>query len=111
MIFTTPNCVQGFVRMNDGSFILSISYGRDNNSELAIYEDVTENGSDFSVDFNGVSVPGYHLKNSSKTDKMRQPPLLEGIDDMNGNPAGVFESCAKKYNDAAFVVDSICSFE
>lgn len=108
MIFTTPNCVQGFAITSDGGFALSISYGRDNNSSLAVYENVTEGESDFTVDFGGVSVPAYHLDNSSKILNLRQPPLLEGIDDMNGEVAGIFESGAKKYSDAAFIVNSIC---
>lgn len=111
MIFTTPNCVQGFARLNDGSFALSISYGRKNNSSLSFYEDVTKNECDFAVDYSGVSVPAYHLKNSFKTEDMRQPPLLEGIDDMNGKVTGIFESCAEKYSDAAFIVDKICIFK
>lgn len=111
MIFTTPNCVQGFARLNDGSFALSISYGRKNNSSLSFYEDVTKNECDFAVDYSGVSVPAYHLKSSFKTEDMRQPPLLEGIDDMNGKVTGIFESCAEKYSDAAFIVDKICIFK
>lgn len=111
MIFTTPNCVQGFARMADGTFALSISYGRNNNSSLRLYEDVTKGDSDFTVDYSGVSVPAYHLKSSAETADLRQPPLLEGVDDMNGKVAGVFESCADKYSDSAFIVKKICIFE
>ena len=110
MIFTTPNCVQGFARMPDGTFALSISYGRNNNSALVYYKDVTVNEADFTVDYNRISVPAYHLRNSTKTKSLRQPPLLEGIDDMNGKVSGIFESCAKKYSDAAFIVKKICVF-
>lgn len=111
MIFTTPNCVQGFARTSDGGLALSISYGRDNNSSLSVYENVTVSEPDFSVDFGDVSVPAYHLCRSNKTTELRQPPLLEGIDDMNGKIAGIFESGAEKYSDAAFIVNSICIFE
>ncbi|MBQ2847462.1 MAG: hypothetical protein IJE74_04325 [Clostridia bacterium] len=110
MIFTTPNCVQGFTRLSDSGFALSISYGRDNNSKLAFYEDVTAGKSDFSVDFNGKAVPAYHLDNNARTVQLRQPPLLEGIDDADGKVAGIFESGAKKYSDSAFIVNSICVF-
>ncbi len=110
MIFTTPNCVQGFARTHDGGFALSISYGRDNNSSLAVYEDVTANEADFAVEFGGVSVPAYHLDRSSRIMQMRQPPLLEGIDDMGEEIAGIFESGAQKYSDSAFIVNNICVF-
>ncbi len=111
IVFTTPNCVQGFVRLPDGTFALSISYGRNNNSTLAYYKDVTSGECDFTVDYSGVSVPAYHLRNSTKTKSLRQPPLLEGIDDINGKVSGIFESCAGKYSDAAFIVDKICVFD
>lgn len=111
MIFTTPNCVQGFSRLPDGTFVLSTSYGRNNDSFLKFYKDVTAGECDFTVDYDGVSVSGYHLKNSVKTKTLRQPPLLEGIDDASGKVYGIFESCADKYSDAAFIVESICIFE
>ena len=110
MIFTTPYCVQGFARTADGGFALSVSYGRDNNSKLAFYKDVTAGESDFSVAYSEKTVPAYHLCKNTKTAELRQPPLLEGIDDMNGKTAGIFESGAQKYSDSAFVVNSICTF-
>lgn len=111
MIFTTPNCVQGFARKPDGTFALSISYGRNNNSSLRLYEDVTKGEEAFAVDYGDASVPAYNLSKKSQTADLRQPPLLEGIDDMNGKTAGIFESCADKYSDAAFIVEKICVFE
>lgn len=111
MIFTTPNCVQGFARMPDGTFALSISYGRDNNSSLKFYKDVTKGSAAFTVDYGEEAVPAYNLSKSGQTASLRQPPLLEGIDDMRGRVAGIFESCAQKYSDAAFIVDKICVFE
>lgn len=111
MAFTTPNCVQGFARLPDGSFALSISYGRDNNSTLSFYEDVTKGECDFTLGYGDATVPVYHLRNSKKTESLRQPPLLEGIDDMDGKVAGIFESCADKYRDAAFIVYKICVFD
>lgn len=110
MIFTTPNRVQGFSRTSDGGFALSISYGRNNNSSLALYEDVTAGESAFSVAYGEKSVPVYYLCNSAKTAELRQPPLLEGIDDMNGKTAGIFESGAKKYSDSKYIVNKICIF-
>ncbi len=111
MIFTTPNCVQGFARLPDGTFALSVSYGRDNNSSLRLHEDVTKSEHDFSVNYGEVSVPAYHLCKNTESENLRQPPLLEGIDDMNGKTAGIFESCADKYSDSAFVVEKICIFQ
>lgn len=110
MSFTTPNCVQGFARLPDGSFALSVSYGRNNNSSLRYFEDVTKGDSAFEVTYGEISVPVYNLSKSVQTSDLRQPPLLEGIDDMNGKAAGIFESCAQKYSDSAFIVNKICFF-
>lgn len=111
MVFTTPNCVQGFARLPDGTFALSVSYGRNNNSSLRFYEDVTKCDVAFTVTYGDISVPVYNLSKSTQTADYRQPPLLEGVDDMRGKVAGIFESCAEKYSDAAFIVEKICVFE
>ena len=110
MIFTTPNCVQGFARLSDGTFALATSYGRNNNSFMKYYADVTKGESDFEVAYGEKSVPAYHLCNSNKTASHRQPPMLEGIDDRNGKAAGIFESGAEKYSDSKFIVNKICEF-
>lgn len=110
-VFTTPNRVQGFARLADGSFVLSTSFGRNNDSFMLVYEDVTKGDSAFEVDFSGKKVPAYHLSNKCKTATLREPPMLEGID-ANGNEViGIFESGAEKYSDSAFIVNSICNLE
>ncbi len=110
MIFTTPNCVQGFARLPDGGFALSISYGRNNNSSLNVYGDVTKADAVFEVEYGEKKVPAYKLSKDTRISSQTLPPLLEGIDDMSGKTAGIFESCAQKYSDAAFIVEKICVF-
>lgn len=110
-VLTTPNRVQGFARLADGSFVLSTSFGRNNDSFMLVYNDVTKNESDFELDVSGKKVPAYHLSNQRKAATLREPPMLEGID-ANGNEViGIFESGAEKYSDSAFIVNSICSFK
>lgn len=109
-VLTTPNRVQGFARLADGSFALSTSFGRNNDSFMLVYEDVTAGESDFEIDFGGKKIPAYHLKNSRKTATLREPPMLEGIDASGDKVLGIFESGAEKYSDSAFVVNSICEF-
>ena len=110
-VLTTPNKVQGIARLSDGSFVLSTSFGRDNDSFMLVYEDVTADEADAQLDFNGEKVPLYYLCSKSKTASYREPPMLEGID-ANGNEIiGIFESGAEKYSDSAFIVNSICEFK
>lgn len=109
-VLTTPNRVQGFARLSDGSFVLSTSFGRNNDSFILVYGDVTENSADSEIGFGGKKVPVYHLSNSRKTENFREPPMLEGIDGKGESVVGIFESGAKKYSDSAFIVNSICEF-
>ena len=110
-VLTTPNRVQGFARLADGSFVLSTSFGRDNDSFMLVYEDVTKDEAAAELDFGGEKVPLYYLCNKSKTATLREPPMLEGVD-ANGNEViGIFESGAEKYSDSAFIVNSVCNFK
>lgn len=109
-VLTTPNSVQGFARTENGGFALATSFGRNNNSYLKIYEDVTAGEADFEVDYDGEKVPAYHLKKSDRTENLCQPPMLEGIDDRNGKVLGIFESGAKTYSDSKFIVNKVCEF-
>lgn len=110
-VLTTPNRVQGFARLADGSFVLSTSFGRDNDSFMLVYKDVTKDEAGAELDFDGKKVPVYYLNNSRKTAALREPPMLEGID-ANGNEIiGIFESGAEKYSDSAFIVNSVCNFK
>ncbi len=107
-VLSVPNRVQGFARMDNGGFALSISYGRSNDSFLINFEDVTLGEPDFTVQYGGETVSGYHLSKAVRTEKLRMPPMLEGIDTVNGKTVGIFESGAQKYSDSAFIVNSIC---
>ncbi len=109
-VLTTPNRVQGFARLDDGSFVLSVSYGRNNDSFMPVYEDVTACEADYELAYGEGKVPVYHLRNSRRISNLRQPPMLEGIDANGNSVIGIFESGAKKYSDSAFVVNSICEF-
>ncbi len=109
-VLTTPNRVQGFARLSDGSFVLSTSFGRNNDSFMLVYEDVTAGECDFEIISDGKTIPAYNLRNSRKTATLREPPMLEGIDANGEKVIGIFESGAKKYSDSAFIVNSICEF-
>ena len=110
-VFATPNRVQGFARLSDGSFVLSTSFGRNNDSFMLVYEDVTADEADAQLEFNGENVPLYYLCNSRKTASFREPPMLEGIDANDDEIIGIFESGAEKYSDSAFIVNSITKFK
>lgn len=110
MCFALPNRVQGFARLSDGSFALSTSYGRKNNSFLLMFSDVTKSEPTLYCDFDGESIPLYLLSKKDRIDKIKLPPMLEGIDTKDGRVTGIFESGAKKYSNAKFIENNICEF-
>lgn len=111
MAFTTPNRVQGFARLPDGTFALSTSYGRDVDSFLKRYADVTKEDPVYTLSYAQQDVPVYSLSEASMTSQTRLPPMLEGIDEHAGALLGIFESGAEKYSDAKYIVRQICTFD
>lgn len=109
-VLTLPRCVQGFARAADGSICLSTSFGRNNNSFLLTYADVTAWDADGSVAYGDTRVPLYYLHQKALIGRTELPPMLEGIAAADGQLIGVFESCAAKYADGAFPLDAVCSF-
>lgn len=102
--------VQGIAKGDDGAIYLSISYGRKNYSYLEKYENLTMSQPAYSYMLEENKIPVYFLQKSSRTELIKLPPMLEGIDLKNDKITGIFESGAKKYSDAKFIENSICEF-
>ena len=111
MSFTVPNRVQGFTRLSDGQFALSVSYGRNTDSWLYTYADVTKGEPAYYLTYPDRDVPVYSLCRTDIVSRLRLPPLLEGIDTKDGKVTGIFESGAEKYKNGKFILNSICEFE
>ena len=107
---TTPNLVQGMARTADGGFALSTSYGRNTDSHLLYYADVTAREPAYYLTVPGGEVPVYALTKDTQTQSLRLPPLLEGVDMKDGAVTGIFESGAQKYSDGKFPLNQICAF-
>lgn len=107
---TTPNLVQGLARTADGGFALSTSYGRNTDSHLLVFDDVTRRAPAYYLTVPGGEAPVYALTKDARREERRLPPLLEGIDWKDGAVVGIFESGAQKYSDGKFPLNSICRF-
>lgn len=93
--FTVPNKAQGisFTKQNGKTYMaVSCSYGRFNDSSLELYE--------------------YSGGNINKIDDIKMPPMLEQVTfNEDGTLKCVFESNAKKYDDASIRIPSVCSLD
>ena len=98
-VLSIPDKVQGFAYRN-GKVFLSISYGRKNDSFLAVYNTtLKKTGKTVTVD--GVSYHFDILSNSNLADKLTLMPMTEGMAfSLDGELLILYESAAIKYSDS-----------
>ncbi|PWK14862.1 lamin tail domain-containing protein [Tumebacillus permanentifrigoris] len=96
-ILSIADRVQGATVMTDGRFILSASYGRTNDSDLWVYENVLSQTPHYYSTVNGTSVPSYFLDHNSCTTALTAPPMAEGLTNKSGSLYVLFESAASSY--------------
>jgi hypothetical protein len=98
-IFSVRQKVQGIAFL-DGRIILSVSYGRQNDSTLAVYKNPLVGDRDkphHSVSVGGHTVPVWFLDGKNRVREIDYPPMSEGIAAVGKQLGVVCESGAKKY--------------
>jgi len=96
-----PDQVQGMAFI-DGYIVLSQSYGRRNNSTLSVYRSPMGNTQDAEFTLsNGTTVPVWRLDSSNLISVLTAPPMTEGIVNIGGELALLYESGSDKYRDTA----------
>lgn len=98
-VLSIPGSVQGATVLSDGRFVLSESYGRNNDSTLETYKNVLKGKADTTVKINGKDVPLWILDGTCLTKKNTAFPMSEGIIEKDGAVDIVFESGASTYRD------------
>ena len=98
MLLSVTDHVQGFVRTDDGKFLLSLSYGL-SKSHILVYEDVTLTPADEAptLEINGSQVPVYFLDSSAFIRDIVAPPMSEEMVVRNGRVYYLTESACHKY--------------
>lgn len=111
-ILSLPDEVQG-IAFTDDKIVLSKSYGRRNNSRIAIYTTPLGSTEDSVVQTgNGRSCPLWILDSALKDAELIAPPMTEGVTVFNNVISVIFESGSDKYRDSAkFPQDSIHSLK
>lgn len=103
--------VQGMAFLDD-RIILSMSYGRDNDSTLAAYTNPLREKRHRTVEVDGETVPLWFLDGVNKKWEDDYPPMSEGIAAYGDRFALVFESGADKYQkDGRGPIDTILFFK
>ncbi|MFP4284904.1 MAG: hypothetical protein ACLFQG_05065 [Desulfovermiculus sp.] len=96
-----PDKVQGAAFIEE-HIVLSKSYGRRNTSHLSVHLNPVHSNTPDSFTFeNGKTVPVWHLDSLTHIKTIGAPPMTEGITNLRGELAVLFESGANKYRRSA----------
>ena len=110
-VLVAPDRIQGMVLCDDGTVLLSQSYGRKNNSALLRY-DLDLNRPDSSVPVDGSQVPAYILDSRVLREEITAMPMTEALAaGPEGNVLVLFESGAMAYKDGKFRTDHVWSLK
>ncbi|HQY88407.1 MAG TPA: hypothetical protein PK402_07095 [Tepidisphaeraceae bacterium] len=103
--------VQGMTFLGD-QIILSMSYGRKNNSTIAAYKNPLDEKHHQSVEIDGQSIPLWFLDGQNKEWEADYPPMSEGITSFGEQFGLIFESGAEKFqNGGRGPIDTILLFD
>lgn len=92
-----PDKVQGAAFIKD-HIVLSKSYGRRNTSRLSVHDNPLHSRTPDSFTFeNGKTIPVWHLDSLTHRKTIGAPPMTEGITNLRGKLAVLYESGADKY--------------
>jgi len=107
-VLVAPERVQGAVLCEDGSVLLSQSYGRKNDSTLLRYRLSLDEAPDCEVTAEGKQIPAYLLDANRQTAALTAPPMTEGVClSSEGGVLVLFESGAVRYKDGRSRTDQV----
>ena len=106
-VLVAPDRIQGMAFCNDGTVLLSQSYGRKNNSSLLRYE-LNLNLPDLTVLVGSREVPACLLDSKTQRETITAMPMTEALTlDNDGNVLVLFESGAMAYQDGKYRTDYV----
>lgn len=94
-VYSIPNKVQGVCVTEEGSMVLSTSWGLSGSHLLVYSNQLGEQDDAFLVD--GTEVPLRYLDSSSLIQDILAPPMTEGVTVVDGRVYVGFESASNKY--------------
>ena len=110
-VLVAPDRIQGMVACDDGTVLLSQSYGRKNNSALLRYS-LNLALPDLTVPVGSKEVPAYILASGILREAITAMPMTEALTlDNDGNILVLFESGAMAYSDGKYRTDHVWSLQ
>ena len=104
-----PDRIQGMACCDDGTVLLSQSYGRKNNAALLRY-DLDPDRPDTTVSVGGSQVPAFFLDSGTLRQTITAMPMTEALAlDGEGGVLVLFESGAMAYSDGKYRTDHVWS--
>lgn len=95
-VFSIPGLVQGTCMTDDGSIVLSTSFGIATSHLLAYHVDMATPDGTFITD-SGAEVPLFCLDSRNRVNDIAGPPMLEGIESYEGRIITLDEAASNKY--------------
>ena len=94
-----PEQVQGMAMTKTNKIIFSTSYGRKNNSEIYIFDDIFSEDKVGTVTIDNYEIDLLACSNNKLNKKIIAPPMAEGLANHQDGIYIIFESGAAKYRD------------
>ncbi len=108
-VLVAPDRIQGMTMLENGTVILSQSYGRKSDSTLLCYKLALTDAADTQIAVGSGSVKAWILDSARQTQAIQAMPMTEALSDIPGSNTCyvLFESGAMHYDDGKYRTDCL----
>ena len=110
-VISIPKMVQGMVILPNNTFAFSRSYSYLIRSDISIYKNILKDDTDKHYDIEGNEIPYYTFNSNSMIDRIKLPPMSEGIFYKDNYFYILFENNSNKYIFAYPKIDKIIKYK
>ena len=111
VIISLPKMIQGLTFNEKGEFVFTDSFTYLILSNFTIYENVLNSPTDETINFNGKEIPYYHLTKENLIQKIKMPPMAEGLFYLDGSYYILFENSTDYYQMALPKMKSVIQYK
>ena len=111
IIISLPKMIQGLTFNDKGEFILTASFTYLIQSDFTIYENILKQPTNETINFNGKEIPYYHLTKKNLIQKIKMPPMAEGLFYLDGSYYILFENSTDYYQMALPKMNNVIQYK